>query len=126
MISNRWSVAVRLVWVTGFLVGTVTHVHDLLLAGTDVYVGYPSSVRLFWVSLTLIDPITAALLARRRRAGVALGLAVMLADIVVNWSVRVVTGDISLSALVCQTVFAVFLVATARLLWRTSPRRVRP
>jgi hypothetical protein len=83
-------------------------------------------VRLFWVALTLLDPATAALIIFRRRSGIVLGIAVIVADIAVNWTVFVMVGGLSLFGVVSQGLFAVLILVTARALWKwfgpSSPR----
>ncbi|WP_285025359.1 hypothetical protein [Plantibacter sp. ME-Dv--P-122b] len=107
----------QILWVIGFLIGTTTHTADLILGGLDVYGGFPPGVRLFWVTLTVLDPITAVLIILRRRAGIVLGIAVIVADIAVNWSVFVLLGGLSWFGVINQSLFAVLILATARLLW---------
>ena len=70
----------------------------------------------------MLDPLAVTLLLLRRRAGIVLGLAIILADIAVNWTVFATIGGLSVFGVVNQTAFAVFLVATATLLWRWLPR----
>ena len=115
--STRALRAFQAAWVIGFLVGTTTHTADLIFGGWDIYSGFPLGVRLFWVTLTLLDPITAVLIIFRRRAGVALGLAVIIADIAVNWTVFAVIGGLSVFGVVSQSLFAVIIFVTARALW---------
>lgn len=110
--------AVLIAWIAGFLVGTTTHTLDLVLGGFDAYAGFPPALRIFWIALTLLDPLTALLLGLRRRAGIVLGLAVILADIAVNWSVFLTVGGLSLFGVLCQSAFAALLIGTAPLLWR--------
>ncbi|MFT2749893.1 hypothetical protein ACMT9U_09965 [Clavibacter sp. Sh2036] len=107
---------VRALWITGFAIGTVSHVLDLATAGLDVYAGHPLPLRAFWVSLTVLDPLIIALLALRRPAGVGLGIAVILADIAVNWSVIATTGGIPAWGAVDQTLFAILVLSTAPVL----------
>lgn len=118
----RFGRAVQLVWIAGFLIGTTTHVIDLVTGGASTYEGFPAGVRAFWVSLTVLDPLAVTLLLLRRRVGVLLGLAVILVDIAVNWTVFATIGGLSIFGVLNQTAFAVFLVATATLLWRWMPR----
>ena len=118
----RFGRVIQVVWVTGYLIGTTTHVVDLIIGGSNTYEAFPLGLRLFWMSLTLLDPLVVVLLMLRRRAGVVLGLAVILADIAVNWTVFVTIGGHSLFGVVNQTAFAIFLVATAGVLWRWLPR----
>lgn len=115
---HRFHTAILVVWIVGFLIGTATHVLDLLAGGFDTYAEFPTAVRLFWVSLTILDPITVVLLALRRLAGVILALAVILVDIAVNWTVFVTLAGFPLFAVVNQTLFAVVLLTTAPMLWR--------
>ncbi|WP_314138688.1 hypothetical protein [uncultured Plantibacter sp.] len=107
----------QILWVVGFLVGTTTHTADLILGGLDVYGGFPPGVRLFWVTLTVLDPITAVLIVLRRRSGIVLGIAVIVADIAVNWTVFVLLGGLSWFGVINQSLFAVLIVVTARPLW---------
>ncbi|WP_051208247.1 hypothetical protein [Propionicicella superfundia] len=109
---------IHLLWIAGFLVGTVSHVLDLAAAGTEVYAGFPAGLRVFWISLTVLDLLVVGLLAFRRVAGVVLAVVVILADIAVNWIVFATIGGNPLYGVVNQTVFAVFLLVTAPSLGR--------
>ena len=113
----------RLAWIVGFLVGTTTHTIDLLAGGLDVYAGYPDGIRLYWVSLTVLDPLTVALIALRQRAGVVLGVAIMVSDVTINLTVSAVYGGLGVSGLIFQAAFAVLVLSTAPLLWRSSRHR---
>jgi hypothetical protein len=107
----------QVLWVIGFLVGTTTHTADLIFGGLDVYSGFPPGVRLFWVSLTILDPVTAVLIILRQRSGIVLGSAVIIADIAVNWTVFATIGGLSVFGVVSQSLFAALIAATARPLW---------
>jgi hypothetical protein len=117
---------VGLIWIAGFLVGTTTHIADLVLGGSDVYAGYPDAVRLFWVSLTVLDPLAVVLIAVRSRAGVVLGVLIMLADVAVNVSVAATVGGLGLYGLVNQALFCAFVLLAARPLWRAFSTRTEP
>ncbi|MFB2582360.1 hypothetical protein ACEXQD_14015 [Herbiconiux sp. P15] len=108
----------QVLWVLGFLVGTTTHTADLIVGGVNAYSDFPLGVRLFWVSLTILDPATAVLIIFRRRSGIVLGIAVIVADIAVNWTVFVLVGGLSLFGVISQSLFAVLILVTARPLWR--------
>ena len=116
----------QLIWIAGFLVGTTTHIADLVFGGSDVYSGYPDAVRLFWVSLTVLDPLAVVLIALRSRAGVPLGVLIMIADVTVNLSVAATVGGLSLFGLVNQSLFCAFVLITARPLWRAFSTRTAP
>lgn len=113
-------------WAIGFLVGTTTHTVDLIIGGLNTYSGFPLGVRLFWVTLTILDPVTAALIIFRRRSGIVLGIAVMIADIAVNWTVFATVGGLASFGVITQSLFAVLVLVTARPLWtwfgRSFPR----
>jgi len=108
---------VRIVWVVGYLIGTTTHVADIVHGGVNTYDGFPTALRVFWLSLTVLDPLIVVLLLRRRRLGIVLGVVVILLDIAVNWTVYATIGGITLFGVVSQSLFALFIVATARPLW---------
>lgn len=114
---------VRIGWVLGFLVGTTTHILDLVLGGATVYAGFPDGVRVFWIALTVLDPLVVTLTVLRLRAGVVLGCAVMIADVAVNATVFALMPGLSPLGLVSQIVFGVFVLLTAPLLWRAARRR---
>ncbi|WP_411699816.1 hypothetical protein [Conyzicola sp.] len=109
---------IRFVWIAGFVIGTTTHVADLVVGGVEVYAGYPDAARVFWVSLTLLDPAAVVLLLRRSRVGVVLGVAIMLADVAVNWTVFATIEGFGLFGLINQSLFCAFVLATAVPLWR--------
>lgn len=120
--SERTLRIIQGVWVIGFLVGTSTHVADLIFGGLNVYEGFPLGNRVFWISLTLLDPLTVMLILLRRRAGIALGVAVMIADVAVNWTVFSTIGGLSLFGVLNQSAFAAFVLVTTPLLWRRFGR----
>ncbi|WP_159500715.1 hypothetical protein [Microbacterium sp. 18062] len=116
--ADRVHLVILVIWIAGFLSGTASHVLDLIAGGADTYGEFPTALRVFWLSLTVLDPLTALLLLLRKRAGIILGLIVILADIAVNWTVFFTIGGNPLFGVVNQTLFAVFLLATAPALWR--------
>ncbi|MCX2184681.1 hypothetical protein KV205_29740 [Streptomyces sp. SKN60] len=78
-------VVVVAVWVAGLLVGTVTHVGDLVSHGPFAHAAFaPPWLDLYWSALAVLDPLTAVLLVRGRRAGVDLLLAVTATDLAAN------------------------------------------
>lgn len=122
--GSRGIAVIRVVWALGFLVGTTTHVIDLVLGGPGVYAGFPDGVRLFWVSLTLLDPLAIVLIALRLRLAVVLAAVIMVADVAVN-GVMVATRGLPLPGLVNQVAFGLFVLATAPLVWRQSRTTAR-
>lgn len=120
--SDRHCWVILAVWIAGFLVGTVSHIADLISGGLDTYEQFPAPLRVFWIGLTVLDPLVIALLAMRRRAGIVLALAVILADISVNWTVLLTISGNPLYGAIDQTLFAAVLAITAPVLWRWFPR----
>ena len=116
--SDRLRRTIQLVWIAGFLARATTHVAELVAGGADTYVEFPGPARAFWISLTALDPLTALLILLRRRSGIVLGLAVILSDIIVNWTILLTIGGHSLFGVVSQSLFAAFLLVTAPALWR--------
>ncbi|SDY70364.1 hypothetical protein [Herbiconiux ginsengi] len=47
-----------------------------------------------------------------------LGIAAIIADIAVNWTVFVMVGGLSLFRVISQSLFAVLILVTARPLWK--------
>ncbi len=120
---------IQVIWLIGFLVGTTTHMTDVIVGGVNVYSGFPPGVRLFWLALTIMDPVVVALIIFRRRSGIVLGCSVMLVDIATNWTVFAVVGGLSLFGVISQSLFGALIFITARPLWkwfvRSSARELR-
>jgi hypothetical protein len=76
----------RAVFVTSavFVYGTVVHVGQLIVGGWDPYPSVPGWLAVYFVSLTVLDPLAAGLLLLRRRAGLVLGGAVLVTDAAAN------------------------------------------
>ncbi len=138
MRGNRWAgvpapvrrVAHIAAGVLGY--GAVVHVVHLVLGGWNPYPSLPLWLAVYFVSLTLLDPIAAVLLLFRRRAGLVLGCAVLVTDAVANGYANYVTDTASglTAGRVGQAVISVLAVAlltTAPRLWpwllaMTTPR----
>lgn len=112
------------IWIIGYSVGTITHTLDLVLGGIDVYSSFPVPLRLFWVLLTVLDPLVVVLILLRKRAGVMLGVGVIVLDVGINATVYATIGGLSLFGLLCQTSFGILILTTARPLsrWFSAPR----
>lgn len=112
--------------------GAVVHVVHLVLGGWNPYPSLPVWLAVYFISLTLLDPIAAVLLLFRRRAGLVLGCAVLVTDAVANgYANYVIDAASGLTAgrvgQAVISVLAVALVTTAPRLWpwllpATTPR----
>lgn len=109
----------RWFWILGFGIGALVHAWDIVRGGTHVYAAHPWSVRVFWSSLVVIDPLVVLLLMRRQRGGVALGVLTIAVDYTVDVrvSLPLPIGGIP-GGLVRLTLFAVLVGGTAPMLWR--------
>lgn len=107
------------IWVIAFAVGATTHLRDVLITGWAPRSDVTLPVGLFWKALTIIDPLVIALLATRRRAGLALGLLVMIVDVLVNSYIWYGLGVPGLAfALQLQSLFFGFVLGSIAFLWR--------
>lgn len=120
--------ALALSFVVLLAYGTVVHVAQLLLSGGDPHPNLPGWLGAYFVSLTLLDPLAAVLLARRQRSGVGLAVLVFVTDAAANAvanyayddSVGVTLGRVGQALL---TVLAVTAVAAAPAMWRAAAGR---
>lgn len=113
----------RIVWVIAFLIGASTHARDIALGGWLPYDFAPAPLNLFWSLLLPLDLLAAILLMLKRRSGVMLGLAIMLADVAVNtWFAHTNEWLDLFAALQWQSLFLGFVLATAAMLWQQLSR----
>ncbi len=103
--------------------GTVVHVVQLLAAGLAPYPELPGWLRGYFIALTVLDPLAAVLLARARRTGVVLAVAVLVTDAAANgWANLALDASPGLTAgrvgTTVITGLALVLLAAARPLWR--------
>jgi hypothetical protein len=75
---------IKVIWTTGFLIGTTTHTLDLSNYGWLPYEFGPLPRNIYWTSLTFLDPFAAVLTLAREKWGVVLGISIMASNIVVN------------------------------------------
>ena len=122
----RWVLAVYLI---GFADGTAAHARDLAQAGFDAYSGFPQvPLRVFFISLVLLDPLVVVLAALVLPAGIWLAAVVMALDVAANtagnWS-RIQhdpAWPFTASGLLLIIVFGAFVLATAPAMLRVTRR----
>ncbi len=136
LVIGRWGDAPRSVRVTvGVFVlvlayGTVVHLLQLVASGFNPHPALPDWLRAYFTALTVLDPLAAVLLARRRRSGVVLAATVLVSDAAANGWANYALDDTAgiTTGRVGQAVIAVLasaLVIALPPLWRaTSPRRL--
>ena len=105
----------KVIWTSGFLIGTTTHALDLIQLGWLPYDFRPLPFNIYWTSLTFLDPLAAVLIWVRERWGIALGAAIMASNLLVNGYTLAIGYDAFLVPLLLQGAFAGFVFFTA---WR--------
>jgi len=120
----RWVLAV---YIIGFTDGTGAHIRDLARGGFHAYSGFPYvPLRVFFISLVVLDPLIVVLCALVRPAGIWLAAVVMVLDVAANtsgnWS-RVSRDPAWLvrpAGLLVLIVFGAFVLATAPAMLRAT------
>ena len=98
------------VWTFGFLVGTTTHMLDLIHYGWLPYDFRPLPWNIYWTSLTFLDLLAALLIWVREDWGILLGAAIMGSNVLVNGYTAFVIGrEEFFPALALQIAFALFV-----------------
>ncbi len=124
---ERASLVIRSIWAACLLVAAANHARTLLRHGLFWdYGGVGWGSAFYWSSLTLIDPIVAALLFVRPKAGIVATILHIVTNVIHNLTVTAVhaaPGDFLLSVasrpfLLTQIGFMIFVGATARIGWR--------
>ena len=120
----RWVLAVYL---AGFADGTAAHARDLARAGFHAYSGFPQvPLRVFFISLVLLDPLVVVLAALVLPAGIWLAAVVIVLDVAANtagnWSriQRDPAWPFTPAGLLLIIVFGAFVLATAPAMLRAT------
>ena len=107
-----------------FAYGTVVHLVQLAVGGGDPYPGVPAVIAWFFVALVVLDPLTAVLIAQRRRIGLLLGSTTLLLDAAANAVVNYPPHDSAAGVTAGRvgqavvTALAILLVLATPRLWR--------
>jgi hypothetical protein len=124
---QKFGLWIRVIYSVCLVVATVNHIQAVHAWGW-VPSHLPIASALYWSSLTFFDPLAAALLFVRPRAGILLTIAIIVSDVAHNlWFtakhpmgasfLRDVTSSF---ALMSQIAFLLFVAATASIAWRES------
>jgi len=127
-VTYKAAILLRVVYAICLLAGASTHVWTVATQGLFWdYGGVPVISRIYWTSLTLLDPLAALLLFSRPRAGLVMTLAIIVSDVVHNtWlMVRSPSSDWLNWMYVAQVLFLAFVLATIRYAWRGHSTRGR-
>jgi hypothetical protein len=121
---KRLSLAIRLLLAACLLGATFNHVRAIVDCGLLCDYGLAAALpsRLYWTSLTVLDPLAAALLLVRPRAGLLLTLAIIVSDVLHNTYYVASANQWGNPFYLAQVGFLVLVTATAPLAWRGVPR----
>ncbi|HEX9946404.1 MAG TPA: hypothetical protein VGA98_02585 [Allosphingosinicella sp.] len=118
---------VRSIWAACLLIGGINHARILLLHGLSWdYGGVGWASALYWSSLTILDPLVAALLFIRPRIGIPGTVLLIVTNVIHNLAVTArygPEGEFPVRAatdpfLLSQIGFMLFVAATARTAWK--------
>jgi hypothetical protein len=116
------SLTLRIVYTACLAGATCVHVATHLRYGVFLNalegLGYSLLTRVFWSSLTLLDPIAGLLMFIRPRAGLALAVAIIVSDVAHNGWILHHFGRAPDAAFWAQVAFLIFLLATIVTAWR--------
>ena len=126
---QRGSLIVRIIWSACLMIAAANHARILLRHGLLWDYGgvaWPSAA--YWSSLTILDPIAAALLFARPKAGIVGTLVLIATNVIHNLCItaqRAPEGEfVALVAsspfIISQIGFLLFVGATARIAWKGS------
>ena len=123
---QRKSLIVRSIWAACLLIGGANHAHILIRHGLCWdYGGVGWASAAYWSSLTILDPLAAAVLFARPKAGIVGTIVLIATNVVHNLAVtahysaegeflaRVVNPFVA-----AQIAFLIFVGATARIAWQ--------
>ena len=138
----RGSLILRAIYAACLALATIIHVlvdvrYGVLLSGLEP-LGYPLGVRVYWASLTVLDPLAALLLLFRPRAGLVLCVAIIVTDVLNNsWVLyhrsEFVSGVLNNNRMlyhgsevdigyILQVTFLAFVLVTVRYAWQGLPK----
>ncbi|HEX8655394.1 MAG TPA: hypothetical protein VF693_09255 [Allosphingosinicella sp.] len=136
---RRGSLIVRSIWAACLLIAAVNHARILLRHGLFWdYGGVGWASAAYWSSLTILDPVAAALLFVRPKAGISATIALIVTNVAHNLAVTAryaPEGEFLHRAsnpfVLAQLGFLLFVAATARIAWRGigssgAPQPVQP
>lgn len=122
MIKNTPTL-LRTIYALCLLGAASTHVWTVATHGLFYdYGGVPIFTRVFWTSLTVLDPLAAVLLFVKPQAGLILTLVIIVSDVLHNtWLMnRSTTANWSNWMYVLQVVFLIFVLLTISRAWEAE------
>ena len=124
---QRSSLVVRSIWAACLLIAGSNHARILLQHGLFWdYGGVGGASAVYWSSLTIIDPLVAALLFVRPKAGIVITILLIVTNVIHNLIITArwapegefLSRVASNPFIISQIGFMLFVAATARVAWR--------
>lgn len=123
---RRASLIVRSIWAACLLIGGLNHARILIQHGLFWdYGGVATASAVYWTSLTVLDPLAAALLFVRPKVGIIATVTLIVTNVIHNIAVTAhyaPEGELLIRAfnpyLLSQIAFMLFVAVTARIAWR--------
>ena len=110
------------IYIIAFLIGTITHIIDIINFG---FLGYPNSpmlLNIYWTSLTFFDPLAVLLLIFYPFMGLIFSGVIMISNVGVNMSRALFyyfkEGYPIGYKEICQLLFLIFLFFTIKYCWK--------
>jgi hypothetical protein len=126
---QRRSLVVRCIWAACLLLAGANHARILLQHGLFWdYGGVGGASAAYWSSLTILDPLAAALLFARPKLGIASTAALIVTNVIHNLALTshysppgALLSRLASSPMVLSQIgFMLFVAATARIAWKGS------
>ena len=123
---SRRSLIIRSIWAACLLLAGANHARILLRHGLFWdYGGVGPASAVYWSSLTLLDPLAAALLFVRPKVGIVLTMVIIVTNVAHNLTVTAQSAPegeflarvVSNPFIISQIGFMLFVAATARIAW---------
>lgn len=118
--SRDWKVIIC-IYILSYTIATTTHLIDLVQGGFFPYFGKPIWANIYWMSLTLLDPLAILLLFISIEFGLVLFGLIILSDVVINtyFTIKIAgfSGILNFY-LLCQIGFLVFFILTVGIIRR--------
>ena len=117
------SFLIRLIYTICLAGASYNHARIVCAHGLDWnYGGLPAFVCIFWTALTFVDAAAVILLLIKPLFGLALTVAIIVCDVVVNSWVGVTYG-FDIASFLAQAIFLVFVMLTVRIAWYSEYSR---
>ena len=119
--STKISFVLRVIYAICLLGATCTHVTMLWQNGIlGDYGGRNLFTRIYWTSLTFLDPLAALLLFFHPRIGLLLTVAIISSDVLHN---TLIASNPWNFMYLSQVAFLTFVISTVRVAWKGAPAK---